>query len=88
MNWVTRSIRQEQAVVVIPDDIEIVIPGKDVDSSSAPDQRPQHIRLYTEVKDGYLDVPPWVQKVRGFGRNLIDEVLLRGVPIFLRFGSR
>ncbi len=88
MNWRARTVGQEETVKLIPDSVEIEVPGQDGDRCTTADERTKNVGFSTEVKDGNADVAIRVELVWDLCGDLIDKVLQGGIPIFVSLGSR
>ena len=80
---VARPVRQEQAIVLVTDLVEVVVPRQDGDGGAAAHERAQDVRLCAEVEHCDLDVAAGVQHVGFLGGDLVDKVLLRRIPKFV-----
>jgi len=79
---VTGTIAQEQPVVLIADGVEVVVPGKDGARSATADERSKDICFCTKVEDGDANIAERIKSVGFLDRDLGDEVLASGVPVF------
>lgn len=80
---VSRAIGKEESIELIPDLVEVVVPGEDGDGSVAADERASDVGLGAKVEEGDLDASRGVELVNFFGGDLVDEVLLGRVPVLL-----
>ena len=85
---VTRSVRQEQAIVLVTNSVEVEVPWKHGDGSTTADKRTRNVCLGAEIEDGYLHVTSGVEFVRFLGGNLSDKVLGGGVSVFFSLRRR
>lgn len=86
--WVSRAVGQEETIELVPDLVEVEVPGKDGDSSTAADERASDVGLGAKVEKRNLDVAGGVELVWLLGRDLVDEVLQGGIPVLVCSGSR
>jgi len=78
----TGAITQEQPVVLIADGVEVVVPGKDGARSATADERSKDICFCTKVEDGDANIAERIKSVRFLDRDLGNEVLAGGIPVF------
>lgn len=84
---VSGAVGEEETVVLIPDGVEVEIPGEDGHSSVPTDETTDDIRLGTEIEEGDVDVPLGVEGVDFLGRGLGDKVILGRIPVLCIFRS-
>ena len=80
---VPRSVGEEEPVVLIPDGVEIEIPGEDGDPCVSTDEGTDNVGLCSEIEQGDVDVSLGVERVDLFRRRLSDEVLEGRIPVLL-----
>lgn len=85
---VSWAVGEEQAIELVANGVEVVVPGKDGDRGTAADETTEDVGFGTEVEHGDLDVAGGVQFVGSGGGDLVNEVFLGRVPVFVLLGRR
>jgi hypothetical protein len=84
---VTGTVREEETVELVTDGVEVEVPGEDGDGSAATSEGTEDVGLGSEIEESDLDVAVRVEGVDLASRNLVDEVLNRGVPVLGVLGA-
>ena len=82
------AVAEEQPIVLVANLIEVEIPRKDGNGSTAADERTENVCLRAEVEHRNLHIAAGVEVIRSLCRDLVDEVLGSRVPILSGSGSR
>lgn len=82
--WVTWTVGKEKAVILVPDGVEIKVPRKYSHCSVSADEGTKDVRLGTKIENSNSDIPVGVEVVRNLCGSLVDQVLIRGIPVLLR----
>ena len=85
--WIARAVAQEKTVEAVADAVEVVVPRQNSDGGATADERAKDVGLCAEIEDSDLHVASGIELVRGFGGDLIDEVLRGGIPVLFGLGS-
>ena len=80
VGWVSRSIGQEDSIVLMGDFLDGIIVGIDSNTSASTDKTANNILLHTAIDKGDFEIGGTRFNVEGmFGADLFDEVDFAGI---------